>query len=221
MSAGPPARALPARLLVVTDRHQARRPLPDLVAELLDAGIRWVWLRDRDLSGAERRILADSLATAVRRYDGAALTVGADIGLAAETGAAGVHLRSEDAVAEARHRLATGALIGVSAHSVDDLRAAARAGADYATLSPIFPSASKPGYGPALGLAALSEAARIGLPVIALGGVTAGTVRACLDAGAAGVAVMGEAMQRGAAIFDDEGRRLCRMRGAMPVQPIR
>ena len=61
------------------------------------------------------------------------------------------------------------------------------------TLSPIFASASKPGYGPALGLERLAEVAAVSpLPVIALGGIEdEGSVRACLDAGAAAVAVMG------------------------------
>ncbi len=221
MSAGAVARALPARLLVVTDRHQARRPLPELVANLLDAGVRWIWLRDRDLPPGERRALALDLAYSVRSHPGAALTIGVGADLAAEIGAVGVQLRSADAVADARRRLGADGLIGVSAHTLDDVWAAERAGADYATLSPIFPSASKPGYGPALGLAALREAARIGLPVVALGGVTAGTAPACLDAGAAGVAIMGEAMRRGAAVFQTEGWSTFRMHGTRPAQPIR
>jgi len=63
------------------------------------------------------------------------------------------------------------------------------------TLSPIFPTASKPGYGPVLGVAAIGPAANLGISVIALGGVTADRVQSCLDAGAAGVAVMGEVMR--------------------------
>ena len=72
---------------------------------------------------------------------------------------------------------------------------AARYGADYATLSPIFATPSKPGYGPALGPAALRAARACGLPVIALGGVTAETARPCHEAGAAGIAVMGGLMR--------------------------
>ena len=88
-------------------------------------------------------------------------------------------------MAAARVALGAGALIGVSAHDGAGAAAAVDAGADYVTLSPIFPSISKPGYGPALGLAAIREAsARV--PVLALGGVTHETVAECLDAGAAG-----------------------------------
>jgi thiamine-phosphate pyrophosphorylase len=71
-------------------------------------------------------------------------------------------------------------------------------GADYATLSPVFPTASKPGYGPAIGLDGLAEAAaRAPGPVIALGGILAENAPRCLAAGACGVAVMGEVMRAG------------------------
>jgi thiamine-phosphate pyrophosphorylase len=63
-------------------------------------------------------------------------------------------------------------------------------------LSPVFPTASKPGYGPAIGLDSLADAAGRGRgPVIALGGITAANTPLCLAAGARGVAVMGEVMR--------------------------
>lgn len=77
------------------------------------------------------------------------------------------------------------------------MHAAQHEGVDYVTLSPVFPTVSKPGYGPPLGA---QELARLcgqvpGLAVVALGGVGPGRVRPCLAAGAAGVAVMGEVMR--------------------------
>ncbi|MDG6102506.1 thiamine phosphate synthase [Dactylosporangium aurantiacum] len=83
-------------------------------------------------------------------------------------------------------------------HGLDELVAADAAGVGFATLSPIYPTRSKPGYGPPLGLAALSRMTRVVplLPVYALGGVdTPGRVRDCLDEGATGVAVMGAVMR--------------------------
>ena len=198
-------RPLPGRLLVVTDRHQAAKPLADLAAELFAAGLRWLWLRDKDLPPDERRALAHDLARHAARQS-ATLIVGADTALAAEVGAGvqfGTNPRLATDIAAARQRLAADARIGVSAHSLADLRAARDAGADYATLSPIFLSASKPGYGPALGLAALREAAAVGLPVLALGGVSVETTKACRDAGSAGVAVMGQAMRGGPGVVAD------------------
>ncbi|MGC2415820.1 MAG: thiamine phosphate synthase, partial [Stellaceae bacterium] len=64
------------------------------------------------------------------------------------------------------------------------------------TLSPIFLTDSKPGYGPAAGLDALAAAARLSFgPVIALGGIDEANAAACLAAGARGIAVMGGIMR--------------------------
>ncbi|WP_162501327.1 thiamine phosphate synthase, partial [Methylobacterium crusticola] len=126
---------------------------------------------------------------------GGCLVVGRDVALAAEVGAGGAQLGDPAAVAPARARLGPGALIGLSAHSLADVAAARDAGADYVTLSPVFASASKPGYGPALGLDGVRAGAALGLPVLALGGIAAGSVPECRRAGAAGVAVMGGVMR--------------------------
>jgi thiamine-phosphate pyrophosphorylase len=180
-------------LLVITDRHQARRPLEAIAAAVGRGGGRWLLFRDKDLAAPARRDLALRLA-AIADEQGFALSVSSDIELAAAVGAAGVHLQAAGQVASARERLAD-AIIGVSAHSLADVAAAAAAGADYVTLSPIFLTESKPGYGPALGIESLRTAAALGIPVLALAGVTAATAGACLAAGASGVAVMGEVMR--------------------------
>lgn len=188
--------ALPP-LLAVTDRHGAARPLIETVRAMAGGGGRFVWLRDRDLDRPARAGLARDLIALLRPLGGA-LVVGGDVELAHETGARGVHLAGSAGrvgIRSAREKLGPAALIGISAHSVPEIGTAAEAGADYATLSPIFPSASKPGYGPALGPEALHAASRFGLPVFALGGIDPGNARACREAGAAGVAVMGGLMR--------------------------
>ena len=188
---------LPSPLLVVTDRHGAGRPLAATVAAILDAGARWVWLRDRDLDAHDRRILARDLLALVQAVGGR-LVIGGDPGLAAALGADGVHLTGGATpadIARARSDLGSDALVGVSAHAPAEVEAAARAGADYATLSPIHATASKPGYGPALGLGGLTAACRFGIPVIALGGIGPAQAAACGAAGATGVAVMGGLMR--------------------------
>ncbi|MET7247633.1 thiamine phosphate synthase, partial [Methylobacterium sp. EM32] len=78
--------SLPARLLIVTDRHGCPEPLADRVAACLAAGARWIWLRDRDLPAPERAALAETLAGQVARVGGA-LTIGRDVELAARVGA--------------------------------------------------------------------------------------------------------------------------------------
>jgi thiamine-phosphate pyrophosphorylase len=185
--------ALPGPLLVITDRHQARQPLEAIAAAVGRGGGRWLLFRDKDLPARERRDLAVRLSR-IAAEQGFALSVSTDIELAAAVGAAGVHLQAAGEVAAARGRLAD-AIIGVSAHSLADVAAAAAAGADYATLSPIFLTESKAGYGPALGIESLRRAAVLGIPVLALAGVTAATAGACLAAGASGIAVMGEVMR--------------------------
>ncbi|HEY1545327.1 MAG TPA: thiamine phosphate synthase [Xanthobacteraceae bacterium] len=188
---------LPSRLLIVTDRHQAAAPLAEIVGGAVRAGARWIWLRDRDLPPAERRALAGALLAITRRAD-AKLMIGADVELAADIGADGVHLASDASaasIAAARARLGAAAIIGVSAHAEAEVASAQAAGADYVTLSPAFATASKPGYGPELGVAALARAARHGIPVLALAGITPARAPECLRAGAAGIAVMGEIMR--------------------------
>ncbi|MBP2291262.1 thiamine phosphate synthase [Azospirillum rugosum] len=182
-------------LLAITDRAQAALPLPELAERLFAAGLRWLSLREKDLPREEQRDLARALVERARPW-GAVVTVHGDPALAREAGAAGVHLADGGDPAEARRLLGPGALIGLSAHGTDGLRRAAEGGADYATLSPVFPSASKPGYGPVLGLDGLRLLAQAApVPVLALGGVGVDAAGACRDAGAAGVAVMGEMMR--------------------------
>jgi thiamine-phosphate pyrophosphorylase len=193
-------RRLPGPLLVITDRHQARHSIETVAEAVGRGGGRWLLLRDRDLAQTERWDLAARL-TRIASEHGIALSVSTDVELAAAVGAAGIHLQAAAAVAPARQRLGSAAVIGVSAHSLPDVVAAAKADADYVTLSPIFLTGSKPGYGPALGVAALRTAAVHDIAVLALGGVTADTAGGCLAAGAQGIAVMGEVMRA-----DDPGR---------------
>jgi thiamine-phosphate pyrophosphorylase len=84
-----------------------------------------------------------------------------------------------------------------SCHSLAEVQAAEREGCDWVTLSPIFTTASKPGYGPALGVGGLvSLLAATTVPVYALGGIDSPeAVAACRSAGAHGVAVMGAIMR--------------------------
>jgi thiamine-phosphate pyrophosphorylase len=178
-------------VLVITDRHQAKLPLEDLAAALFAGGCRWLSLREKDLPAAERLALLRRLVARAKECR-ATISVHDDLDAAATCGI-GIHLPATGSVAEARRRLGAGALIGKSAHAAVEVAHAAADGADYVTLSPIFLTQSKPGYGLALGLDALRR--DWPLPVLALGGVDTGKAAACIAAGAAGIAVMGEAMR--------------------------
>lgn len=181
-------------LLVISDRRQARRPLEEIAEAAFAGGCRWFSLREKDLPPAERRALLGALMVLGRR-NGATVTVHEDIDAAVAAGADGVHLPSGGSPKAARARL-PGALIGASAHSAEEASALLRAGADYVTVSPVFLTESKPGYGPALGLDGLARiVTQASGPVIALGGISAETAPLCLAGGAQGVAVMGEVMR--------------------------
>ncbi len=182
-------------LLVISDRGQARRPLTDIAAAAFAGGCRWFSLREKDLPADERRALLAELVAIGRRY-GATVGIHDDIDAAFAAGAGAVHLPGGSDPAAARQRLPD-ALIGVSAHTPAEAAAQLRAGADYVTLSPIFLTDSKPGYGPALGdLGGLTQAAALADgPILALAGITPTNAASCLKAGAAGIAVMGEVMR--------------------------
>jgi thiamine-phosphate pyrophosphorylase len=182
-------RRLP-RVLVLTDRHQATAPLRDVVAAAIDAGARVVVLREQDLPEDERRSLVAQLAPVVHEAGGVLLT-------------AGTHLRDADGVHQPpgggspAPASTSGLITGRSCHDSDELRAAELDGVDYVTVSPVYASASKPGYGPALGVGGLASLlAATTVPVYALGGIdTPEAVVACRSAGAHGVAVMGAIMR--------------------------
>ncbi len=156
-------------LLVITDRRQARRPLEDIAAAAFAGGCRWLSLREKDLPAAERRDLLRRL-VALGRSWGAVVGVHEDVAAARAEGAGAIHLPDGTSPAAARAALGAAVVIGVSAHDAPGIARAAAAGADYVTISPVFASASKPGYGPALGVEAVATmASAAAIPVRRLG----------------------------------------------------
>ena len=160
-------------------------------ARAVRAGVRWVHLRDHAASENDFKVMACTLASRLRRAQpdvqvsvNARLIVAECLRLGLHTGAAGPD------VSAARQALGEKALVGCSAHSVEEGRRALAAGADYLFFSPVFPTISKPGQ-PGVGVRALEAfcEAVAPVPVFALGGITPARVATCLKAGAYGVAV--------------------------------
>jgi thiamine-phosphate pyrophosphorylase len=173
------------RLLVLTDRAQLPlgRSLTQALHACARAGATHFVVRELDLSPGQREGLVTSLA----RIPGIVLITARS----RLPGSSGVHLAS------AQDDDGAAGMLGRSCHDESDVRRAARAGAAYVTVSPVAPTDSKPGYGPALepsGVRRLATAAN-GTPVFALGGVTTGNARSFRDAGAYGIAVMGSLMR--------------------------
>jgi thiamine-phosphate pyrophosphorylase len=177
---------------LITDR----RLQPDLAAHAaralaqLPPGRVLVQLREKDLGGRELLRLSRALVAACHAA-GQRLVVNDRLDVALASGADGVHLPAAGIpVSDARRLLGPGALVGVSCHSADEVRRARDAGASFASVSPIYDTPSKRAYGPPVGLAVLREAAALGLPVIALGGITPARVPEVIAAGAQGVAAI-------------------------------
>ncbi len=191
-------------VLLITDRSQASQPLAEVAAAAFDGGCRWVSIREKDIAELERRRLAEDILRRAEPYK-ARVGVHEDVKLAASLGLRGLHLPTGGDIRAARRVADPRCLFGRSAHNAAEVAACAAAGADYASLSPIFLTRSKPGYGPAVGLEALAGiAGETALPIVALGGIGPEQVSLCREAGAKGVAVMGEIMRA------DDPRRVMR-----------
>src|SRR5271165_3860614 len=145
-------------LLLVTDRHQARRSLAEIVAAALAAGCRWVSLREKDLPQDEQILLVRSLLPLTRRHN-ALLTLHGEAAVAKLAGTDGVHLPSGSDAVAARKLLGPGKLIGVSIHTAPEAAAIDPVAVDYVIAGPAFETPSKPGYGPEIGRKGLREMA--------------------------------------------------------------
>jgi thiamine-phosphate pyrophosphorylase len=119
---------------------------------------------------------------------GPQLVVDDDVDAALELGV-GVHLGQEDEGAE--RALAAGLLLGLSAATRREAAVAEFAGADYVGAGPIWASPSKPDAVAPIGLGGLEEiCGAVSVPVVAIGGIDSSNAAACIEAGAAGVAVI-------------------------------
>jgi thiamine-phosphate pyrophosphorylase len=175
-------------LCLVTDRHATRgRDLVAVVAECVDAGLRLVQVRDKDLPSAALLALCGPIRELTRRA-GARLFVNSNVEVALEVGADGVHrphalvILPEDA---------PGLGIAVSIHRPEEAVDAQKDGAEFVVFGPVWDTPSKRAFGPPQGLERLAEAVRaVSIPVFAIGGVTPERVPEVRAAGAAGVAVV-------------------------------
>jgi thiamine-phosphate pyrophosphorylase len=181
------------RIMLISDRHL--RPIEEMwgvLPAVARAGLTDLMIREKDLPGGPLLALAREAVTHARPL-GVRVIVNDRVDVALASGADGVHLGVAALPVAAAKKMAGGTLrIGASTHSLEDLLAAQRAGADEATFGPVFPTASKAAYGPPAGVAALRDAAReAAIPVLALGGVTLQRAPDLRGSGIAGVAAIG------------------------------
>ena len=178
-------------LYAVTDRAWLRgRELADLVREAIAGGATFVQLREKGCSHEERCGLARRILPVCREH-GVPFVVDDDVACALEVGADGVHVgQSDTACAAARAMLGPDAVVGVSAQTPEQARAAAEAGADYLGVGAAFPTSTKADaeFTGVDGLARVCAATD--LPVVAIGGITAANAGELASTGACGVAVV-------------------------------
>ncbi len=179
------------RLYLATDPGLAAgRDLPGLVAEAIAAGVTAVQLRDKHADGKSLYETACRLLSVTRRH-GVPLVVNGRVDGLLAAGADGVHVGPADLPLERVRALAGRAIVGYSAGSPEDLALAERCGADYVGIGPVFPTATKPDAGAALGVDGLRAlAAASALPCVAIGGITPGNCAQVMRAGVDGVCVI-------------------------------
>ncbi|MBI3084421.1 MAG: thiamine phosphate synthase [candidate division NC10 bacterium] len=183
-------------LYLVTDRHQTGgRDLLEVVGLALRAGVRAVQLREKDLATRDPYHLAGKL-LAMTRAAGAALFVNDRVDVAMALPAVGVHLTRRSLPSqEARELLGPAGLIGISCHSLAEVREAVDSRADFVVLGPIFETPSKTPYGAPLTTSLLQQArAATTLPILAIGGINRARIPDVMAAGADGVAVISAVM---------------------------
>jgi thiamine-phosphate pyrophosphorylase len=161
------------------------------VLPALTAGAAMLQYRNKSADSAKHRQQALALQPHCRRL-GIPLIINDDWGLAAEIDADGAHLGQLDGdVADARQALRGQTILGVSCHdSLDLAEAAAKAGANYLAFGAMFASGTKPDAR-AAPLELLRQAARFGLPRVAIGGITPDNAHSVIAAGADLIAVIG------------------------------
>ncbi len=171
----------------------APRPLPEAVAEMADAGIRWIQVRGKKLSGEAWYRALEGCCRALEG-SGAELWVDDRADLAALFPVAGLHLGQADLPpAMARNVVGRSVRIGLSTHDERQLRAADEdPEVDVIAVGPVFPTTGKERPDPVVGLEFVRRARALTKKrLVAIGGIGAGNVARVLAAGADAAAVLG------------------------------
>ncbi len=185
-------------LYAITPDTDNSEQLIEQVSAALDGGARILQYRNKG-SDAVRRLWQANILKSLAQSRGAIFIVNDDVALAEAIRADGVHLgRDDDAIAAARARLGEAAIIGASCYnSLELARSAVAAGASYVAFGAVFASGTKPGavHAP---LSLFADAAKLGVPRVAIGGITADNAGQVVAAGADAIAVIG-------GLFDGDG----------------
>jgi len=180
------------RLYVITDRALARgRPESEIARQAIAGGATAIQLRWKSGPLSEALRVGRELRELCSR-EGALFVVNDRVDLALALEADGVHVGVTDLpVAETRRLVGDQLVVGFSPETLEQALEAEAAGADYLGVGPVYPTATKPDAGPAVGLAHVRQiVAAVRIPVVGIGGITAENAGAVIRAGAVGVAVI-------------------------------
>jgi len=171
----------------ITDRRQLGgiEALMSTIESALSAGVEMIQIREKDLPTRELMALV-SRVLSLADLAGTKIFINDRVDVAVACAAHGVHLPGNSIAPRRILSIVPPPFqLGVSCHSVEEVRRAEEEAATFAVFGPVFATGSKQ----PLGLDALREAvAAVHIPVLALGGISGGRIRECLDRGAAGIA---------------------------------
>ena len=182
---------LPSRLYAIVDAEQTGgRALGTVIDAMLAGGVSVLQLRVKDRPADEFLRMALTAREKTARA-GCLFIVNDRVDIALAARADGVHLGQDDLPLEAARRLAGHRLIGVSTHGPEQAEAAERGGADYIGFGPMFPTRTKETGYASRGLEMLeSVRRRVGIPIVAIGGITAENVARTWNSGADAAAMI-------------------------------
>ncbi len=172
------------------------------IAAAAAAGVDWIQIREKDLSGRDcelltRKALQQAADSQANNPSPTRILVNDRLDVALSEHVGGVHLGEKSLPLAETKRLAESRgrqkdfLIGVSCHSLEAAKSAASGGADFLFFGPVFATPSKAAFGTPQGLEQLAAVCRsVSIPVLAIGGVTLENAASCLSAGASGIAAI-------------------------------
>ena len=186
---------LTSKLYVITNRNLCEpKSIVSVVSEILDAGVRIIQLREKDLNDSDLLRIALPISKLCENYQ-AHLFINANVKIAIDVGAAGIHLPDNDvSVQEVREQTQNSLMVACSTHSILTAKKREHEGADFLTYSPIYSTYKTKRNTTddvSVGVGNLEKLVHhVNIPVFALGGITPVRVKECISAGASGVAVM-------------------------------
>lgn len=167
-------------------------------AALLDAGAKIIQVRNKHIGGRAFSDMVADMITLTRHHADAVLIVNDRVSVALATGADGIHIGQDDMdYRNVIHLVESGMIVGVSVDTAQEARDAEKAGAAYVGAGSVFPTSTKPDA-PVIGERGLSEVVRaVNIPVVAIGGISAGNINQIADSGARHFAVISDLNESG------------------------